>query len=138
MSCGVLIRLADEMSEKAYRAVGRIHSAAERASGLIRDLLDFTKARTAGGISILPQLVDLADLARRATEEVQAMYPDHSLQFENSGDAEGYWTRHGSPRSSRTSSRTASSTARPGRPSSSGRAAAIDGYGSRSTTAAPR
>jgi PAS domain S-box-containing protein len=91
MSSAVLIRLADEMSEKAYRAVGRVHSAAERASALIRDLLDFTKARTAGGISITPQLVDLHDLARRAAEEAQALHPDQPILCEQQGDAEGNW-----------------------------------------------
>jgi PAS domain S-box-containing protein len=91
MSSAVLIRLADEMSERAYQAAGRIHAAAERASTLIRDLLDFTRARTAGGISVVPQLLNLHELVRDAADEVQAMYTDRSLRFDRQGDAGGYW-----------------------------------------------
>ncbi len=91
MSSGMLIRLPDEMNERTYRAVGRIHSAAERASALTRDLLDFTKARTAGGIAVTTQPLDLHALARERAEEVQAMYPDRPLHFDQRGDGKGSW-----------------------------------------------
>lgn len=91
MSSAVLVRRADDLDERTYKAIGRIHAAAERAAALIRDLLDFTKARTTGGIAITPQPVDLHALARRAAEDVQVMYADRSLELEQHGDGEGLW-----------------------------------------------
>jgi PAS domain S-box-containing protein len=91
MSSNILLRQPDAMDEKALKTVGRIHAAGARATALIRDLLDFTKARTAGGISISPQVVNMHDLARRAAGEVQPTHPDQSLEFEQQGDGEGFW-----------------------------------------------
>jgi PAS domain S-box-containing protein len=91
MASTVLVRRADEIDERTYNAIGRIHSAAERASALIRDLLDFTKARTAGGILIRPQPLDLHAVARRASQDVHVVYADRSLTIEQQGEAEGFW-----------------------------------------------
>ncbi len=90
-SATVLVRRADELDERTVKAVARIHSAAERAAELIRDLLDFTRARTAGGIPIVPQPFDLHEQVRRVAEEVHASFPERALEFEERGDGEGSW-----------------------------------------------
>jgi PAS domain S-box-containing protein len=91
MSANALMRRAEDLDERVVKGLARIHSAAERASELIRDLLDFTKARTTGGIPIAPQQLDLHAEVRRAAEEVHATYPDRPLDFEQQGDGEGSW-----------------------------------------------
>ncbi len=90
-SAAVLVRRADELDERTVKAVARIHSAAERAAELIRDLLDFTRARTAGGIPVAPQPLDLHELVRSVADEVHASYPDRAITFEPRGDGEGSW-----------------------------------------------
>jgi PAS domain S-box-containing protein len=90
-SAAVLVRRADELDERTVKAVARIHSAAERAAELIRDLLDFTRARTAGGIPIVPQPLDLHEQVRRVAEDVHAAYPERSLELEHRGDGDGSW-----------------------------------------------
>jgi signal transduction histidine kinase len=85
------VRRLGELDERTSRAVARIHAAAERASALIRDLLDFTKARTAGGIAITPQPLDLHQQARRVAQEVHAIHPTRALDIQQQGEGEGYW-----------------------------------------------
>jgi PAS domain S-box-containing protein len=86
----LLMRHAD-LDERTLRTVGRIQSAADRAMTLIRDLLDFTKARTAGGIAIAPEPMDLHAHARAIAAEVQNAYPDREIRYEQSGSGEGVW-----------------------------------------------
>jgi PAS domain S-box-containing protein len=80
-----------DLDERTLRAVGRIQSAADRAMTLIRDLLDFTKARTAGGIAVTPEPMNLHEVARAAAAEVQNAFPDRELRYEQSGRGEGNW-----------------------------------------------
>jgi PAS domain S-box-containing protein len=91
MSSTALMRRVDDLDERTIKAIGRIHAAGERASALIRDLLDFTKARRAGGIAIAPQLLDLHTHARKVAEDVRAFHPERSIDFDQRGDVEGYW-----------------------------------------------
>jgi signal transduction histidine kinase len=69
----------------------RIMSSADRATRMIRDLLDFTQARLGGGIHIEPKAVDLHAMAREAVEEVAVAYPERRILFEGTGEAWGEW-----------------------------------------------
>jgi PAS domain S-box-containing protein len=91
MSSTSLLRRSHDLDEASLKAVRRIHSASERAAALIRDLLDFTRARRAGKIAIAPQRLDLHAHARRVAEDVRQAAPDRRLEFEQRGDAQGWW-----------------------------------------------
>jgi PAS domain S-box-containing protein len=91
LAATALMRRTEELDERTLRSVERIHAASQRASGLIRDLLDFTKARTAGGIAITPHLMDLHAHARRVVEEILAEFPARAVHFEQRGEAGGFW-----------------------------------------------
>lgn len=69
----------------------RVNASASRAMRLVRDLLDFTKARLGGGIVLQRQPVDLHRLTRQALEDVQSAFPDRELRVEHEGDARGEW-----------------------------------------------
>jgi PAS domain S-box-containing protein len=88
MSTTVLVRRADELDAATYRSIGRIHAAAERASVLIRDLLDFTRARAAGGIPLTPELADVHALVRTVAEEVHTTYPQRAIALEEKGSGD--------------------------------------------------
>lgn len=80
-----------QLDERAIKSTARIHSGAERAIRMIRDLLDFTQARLGGGIPVVRRAVDLHELARQVVDEVQVAYPERELPLEQDGDAKGFW-----------------------------------------------
>ncbi|OJH39688.1 hypothetical protein BON30_19625 [Cystobacter ferrugineus] len=82
--------LRRELDEKTTTAVVRIHSVAERASRMIRDLLDFTQARL-GRIPIDRRRVNLHELAHHAVEEVRLAHPDRTVELSLEGDGWGQW-----------------------------------------------
>ncbi len=69
----------------------RIQSSAERATRMIRDLLDFTQARLGGGIPVHPGPLDLSTFVPTVVEEVQLSFPEREIRFEHRGDGRGSW-----------------------------------------------
>jgi PAS domain S-box-containing protein len=85
-----LLRMPN-LPEPAKKAARRIHSATERASRMIRDLLDFTEARLGGGIRVEHQPADLFAVATSTIEEVRAISPDRTLDVSHVGNTCGAW-----------------------------------------------
>ncbi|WNG60517.1 PAS domain S-box protein [Archangium gephyra] len=79
----------EAVNERTTRAARRITAAAERASGMIRDLLDFTQARVGGGIPIHPQPLDFHEHVRRVVEEVRLAWPGRRIDIQASGEGQG-------------------------------------------------
>ncbi len=82
-----LLRMED-LPEPVFRGVSRINASGERASRLIRDLLDFTQARLGGGLPIDRRRMDLHPLVREVVDEVQAAFPSRTVELEQSGSGE--------------------------------------------------
>ncbi|HLL18775.1 MAG TPA: HAMP domain-containing sensor histidine kinase, partial [Rubrivivax sp.] len=83
MSVALLERRGDLPAE-SLKAVGRIKSSSQRAVRLIRDLLDFTQARS-GGIPVNPQPADLVALAQTVVEEVSLANPGREIKLHSLG-----------------------------------------------------
>jgi signal transduction histidine kinase len=79
MSVALLERRGDLPAE-SLKAVGRIKSSSQRAVRLIRDLLDFTQARS-GGIPVNPEPVDLVGLVQTAVEEISLANPGRDIRL---------------------------------------------------------
>ena len=79
------------LDEPSARIVTRIQSSAASATRMIRDLLDFTKARLGGGIPIDPLRMNLAEVASRALNELRAAYPGREIRLEHQAEVEGEW-----------------------------------------------
>lgn len=88
LSTALLLRR--ELDEKTTTAIVRIHSVAERAARMIRDLLDFTQARL-GSIPIERRRVNLHELAHQTVEEVRLAHPDRTVELHADGDGWGRW-----------------------------------------------
>ncbi len=86
----VLSRAAD-VPDGRRAAAQRILSSAHRMEGIIRDILDFTRARVGGGLLVAPRSADLAAVCRDAVEEVTAEHPDRAVEVESRGDTTGEW-----------------------------------------------
>ncbi|WP_158623981.1 PAS domain-containing protein, partial [Corallococcus llansteffanensis] len=81
----------EDLDERSRKSVTRIQNAAERATRMVKDLLDFTQARLGGGIRIERRSADLHELARGVVDEVEAAWPTRELRVRRSGDGRGLW-----------------------------------------------
>ncbi|WP_257455280.1 ATP-binding protein [Archangium lipolyticum] len=81
----------EELDPHVTRSASRILSSAERATRMIRDLLDFTQARLGGGISLERQPTDLRLLVQQVLEEVELAWPERHLEVRQQGSAWGEW-----------------------------------------------
>ena len=79
MSAAVLLRKG--LDNRTAQGLERIHRAAERATRMVRDLLDFTQARLAGGIQIAPHPIDQIVRAHGGTISVRSIF-EEGTQFE--------------------------------------------------------
>jgi signal transduction histidine kinase len=59
--------------------------------GLLDDLVDFNRTNLGLGINIVPSPVNIGDIAAAAVEEIQAAYPDRTIQLNVSGTCQGNW-----------------------------------------------
>ncbi|RZI84605.1 MAG: HAMP domain-containing histidine kinase [Rubrivivax sp.] len=89
MSATVLNRGAN--NESVQKCGARIVSSGKRMSRMIEDMLDFARARLAGGIAIKREPVDLGAVMQRVVQECSASHPQRSIQVQASGDLHGQW-----------------------------------------------
>jgi signal transduction histidine kinase len=80
-----------ELTERDAAAVARMRSAGERATRLIRDLLDLTRARLGGGIPVEPRPTDLTAVARGVVDELKPSFPDREIRLEAPEPCPGLW-----------------------------------------------
>jgi sigma-B regulation protein RsbU (phosphoserine phosphatase) len=90
LAASVLLK-SEELDERQRRNAIRILTSAERATRMIRDLLDFTQARQGGGIPLQRRPADLHELVHTVVDEMQPTHSDRPIQVEQSGDAAGEW-----------------------------------------------
>lgn len=76
-----LLAIAPELSAASHKLVARNHHAADRATAMIRDLLDFTQARIGGGLRIEREDHDVEQLTRSVIDELDAAHPGRTIAF---------------------------------------------------------
>ena len=69
----------------------RIVRGADRMARMIRDLLDFTRARQGGGIPVTVEASDLRAICQQVLEEVALTHPGRSLALHSRGATGGRW-----------------------------------------------
>jgi signal transduction histidine kinase len=70
----------------AAMTVGRIANSAARMAAIVRDLVDFGRARTGQGLSLVRRHVDVAEVCERTVRELSDLHPDRDLAVESQGD----------------------------------------------------
>ena len=73
------------------RTVERIRASAWRMGRMITQVLDFTRARAGGGISITREPADLHTICAQAVDELATANPARIIETEYRGDAHGEW-----------------------------------------------
>jgi PAS domain S-box-containing protein len=86
-----MLHRTGDLSPAHARVSARIVHSLDRASRLIRDLLDFTQVRLGSGLALFPAPTDFAGLARTSIEEMKAAHPGCVLSLEVRGDTSGVW-----------------------------------------------
>jgi signal transduction histidine kinase len=81
------------LSETQTMLVSQVITSAGRATELLDDLLDLTRARLGSGSSILKVPMDIAFVGRQFVDEMRVMHPGRKFTLEISGDTEGRWDR---------------------------------------------
>jgi PAS domain S-box-containing protein len=81
----------NSLDEWQTKSVVRVQSCAERASRMIRDLLDFTQARLGGGILLERRRVDVHEVVRGVLDEVEAAHPGREVRWVREGSGVGEW-----------------------------------------------
>ncbi|MFN7131143.1 MAG: PAS domain S-box protein, partial [Myxococcales bacterium] len=90
-SARALLMKSEELDPKVVKSLARIVSSGERATRMVRDLLDFTQARLRGAIPLEISTVDAHAVVAQVVEEVQQTHGHRELRFEASGDGVGAW-----------------------------------------------
>jgi len=90
LGAAMLVR-QEGLDEKSTNTARRILSSAERATRMIRDLLDFTQARLGGGIPVERKRLDLYFHAAQVAEELESIHSERSIQLSRDGNTEGDW-----------------------------------------------
>jgi sigma-B regulation protein RsbU (phosphoserine phosphatase) len=92
LSAAMLLRRGN-LDERVRQNLQRIVSSSDRAHRLIRDLLDYTRARLGGGIPLDSRPCDLGEVAHQVVDEVALAYPERTLLFVRATerDLRGEW-----------------------------------------------
>lgn len=89
MGAGLLLQ-SDDLSVEDARIVERILSSGHRMMRLIRDVLDFTRARLGGGLAVDPKPADMKIICRFVAEE-QSLASSAPVVWKTDGDVAGTW-----------------------------------------------
>lgn len=84
-----MLERSGDVGEPAKRNVARIQAAVDRATRMVRDLLDFTRARLGAGVTLERRHVDLAPVFDALVTEARLGHPGRAIGFDVSGDARG-------------------------------------------------
>lgn len=82
---------APAMPEDLTEQVGRVGQGVRRVERLIRQLLDFTRARLSNGLPVHPAPVHLGALAERVVADRQRSHPGRDVRLVLGGDLKGTW-----------------------------------------------
>jgi PAS domain S-box-containing protein len=90
LSTGALQR-GGGLNETQARQVTHVATATRRMERMIHELLDFTRARLAGGIPVRPEPLSFEKPLERVVEEFQASHPTRLIVSKTEGDVRGSW-----------------------------------------------
>lgn len=82
---------APAIPESLTEQVGRVGQGVRRVERLIRQLLDFTRARLSGGLPVQATSIHLGQLAERVVADRRQAHPGRDLRLVTGGDLQGTW-----------------------------------------------
>ncbi len=86
-----LLLAGGELGENLAARLERIRNSAARMERLIRDLLDFTRARHVFEMPISPEPTRMEEIVGRAILEARLAHPGRDIRMDAQGDSSGVW-----------------------------------------------
>ncbi|HEX8255744.1 MAG TPA: HAMP domain-containing sensor histidine kinase [Thermoanaerobaculia bacterium] len=86
-----LLARSGQLDEENTQVARQMAGFADVMTGMIHDLLDFTRTRLGGGMPVSATSVDLQDLCRDVLEEFRAAHSNRTVNFDSVGDTTGEW-----------------------------------------------
>lgn len=86
-----LLAQSGQLDEENTYIASQMSGFAKVMTGMIDDLLDFTRTRLGGEMPVSATSTDLQDICRNVLDEFRAAYPHRPLCFEAFGDTTGEW-----------------------------------------------
>lgn len=90
VSSGLLVR-SGQLDEENTGIASQMSGFAKVMTGMIDDLLDFTRTRLGAGMPVSAARTDLQNLCSDVLGEFRAAHPDRLLRVESFGDTTGEW-----------------------------------------------
>ena len=87
----VLLARSQQLDEENVQIASQMSGFAKVMTGMIDDLLDFTRTRLGGGMPISATRTDLQSLCRDVLEQFRATHANRPLSFQAFGDTTGEW-----------------------------------------------
>ncbi|WP_225408771.1 sensor histidine kinase [Stigmatella hybrida] len=81
----------DALPPDVRRGLERIEGSAGRMARMVRQLLDFTRARVGGGMPLRPGEVALDEVCRQVIGELELASPGREIRLETRGNCRGFW-----------------------------------------------
>ena len=82
-----------KLSDRQAMLQAQIADSAGRATEIVTQLLDITKARLGTGLPICKDDMDMAFVSHQLVDEIRAIHPDRQIEIETSGEVEGNWDK---------------------------------------------
>ena len=82
---------AQSDNETVRATAKRILLSGKRMTRMIDDMLDFARARLAGGIPLKMSRTDLAEPVQRVVREYEIAFPERRIELQQQGDLAGDW-----------------------------------------------
>lgn len=92
LSTELLLPTAELTDRQTIIAKGALESA-DRISSLVDNLLDITRARFGGGLSIARSSMDIGFVARQIIEELRVVHPTRAINLDIHGDLKCEWDK---------------------------------------------
>ncbi|MRG90446.1 ATP-binding protein [Polyangium spumosum] len=87
----VILRRALPEGSPLTKTAARVASSGERATRLIRDLLDFTQARTGTGIPVARRESDIHATCKQVVDEIVLAHAGRQIVHHAEGEGQGIW-----------------------------------------------
>src|SRR5262249_5691653 len=81
------------LSAADAKVTARIARSADRMSKIISQLLDFTRARLGGGISVVARPVELKEVCAEVISETEMAQPERTVRLTVNGNTRGSWDK---------------------------------------------
>lgn len=93
LMCAQLIPDIGELNERQAMLNAQIIESTLRASQIVTNLFDITRARFGSGLPVIRDHMNMGFVSRQVVEELRIVYPGRTINLDISGEVEGEWDK---------------------------------------------